>query len=100
MAGGDLLFIVAFIILPTVVLVSCVWSLVLIKKGVLLPERRVPVRPEPDWAADGAEDDEATELGDVAFVEATAVVDDGQSAINETSELAVVAEDPSSSPTA
>ncbi|MGH9174557.1 MAG: hypothetical protein ACRD1H_09370 [Vicinamibacterales bacterium] len=100
MAGGDLLFFVAFIIFPTVVLVSCVWSLVLIKKGVLLPERRLPVRPEPVWDADDAEDDEATELGDVAIVDATTAIDDGQAAINETSEFAVVAEDANSSPMA
>lgn len=42
MAGGDFLYIFAFIILPTAVLVSCIWALILLRKGALLPER--PVR--------------------------------------------------------
>jgi hypothetical protein len=41
MAGGDLLYIVAFIILPTAVLVSCIWALVLLRNGRLLPARPV-----------------------------------------------------------
>jgi hypothetical protein len=48
MAGGDLLFIVSFIILPTAIVVSCVWALILIKKGVLLPDRRLPVEAAPE----------------------------------------------------
>jgi hypothetical protein len=44
MAGGDLLYIFAFIILPTAVLVSCIWALIMLRKGVLLPERPVVTR--------------------------------------------------------
>lgn len=40
MSTGDLLFIFAFIVLPTIILVSCIWTLLLIRAGVLLPERR------------------------------------------------------------
>jgi hypothetical protein len=46
MAGGDLLYIFAFIILPTAVLVSCIWALIMLRKGVLLPERPAVMR---DW---------------------------------------------------
>jgi hypothetical protein len=49
MAGGDLLYIFAFIILPTAVLVSCIWALIMLRKGVLLPERRAVAR---DWRVD------------------------------------------------
>ena len=35
-----MLYIVAFIILPTAVLVSCIWALILLRKGALLPARR------------------------------------------------------------
>ncbi|HEX5165657.1 MAG TPA: hypothetical protein VFV93_09700 [Thermomicrobiales bacterium] len=41
MAGGDLLYIGAFIILPTAVLVSCIWALLLLRNGRLLPPRPV-----------------------------------------------------------
>ena len=40
MSTGDLLFIFAFIVLPTIILVSCIWTLLLIRAGVLLPARR------------------------------------------------------------
>lgn len=43
MSTGDLLFIFAFIILPTIILVSCIWTLLLIRAGVLLPARRIAV---------------------------------------------------------
>ena len=35
MTAGDILFIVSFIILPTAIIVSCIWALVLIRRGVL-----------------------------------------------------------------
>jgi len=56
MAGGDLLFIFAFIILPTAVLVSCIWALILLRKGVLLPERPAPPG-QYDLAANRDDDD-------------------------------------------
>lgn len=62
MSGGDLLFIVAFIILPTAVLVSCIWALILLRRGVLLPERPAPVRNRPMAAASDADEDD-DELG-------------------------------------
>ncbi|HMM40275.1 MAG TPA: hypothetical protein PKA95_00060 [Thermomicrobiales bacterium] len=43
MSTGDLLFIFAFIVLPTIILVSCIWTLLLIRAGVLLPARRAVV---------------------------------------------------------
>ena len=52
MAGGDLLYILAFIILPTAVLVSCIWALILLRKGVLLPVRRAPVHDPAGIASD------------------------------------------------
>jgi hypothetical protein len=64
MSGGDLLFIVSFIILPTVILVSCVWLLVLIHKGVVLPPRRYVRREaEPDAEAQLADDRAALPTG-------------------------------------
>ncbi len=66
MAGGDLLYIFAFIILPTAVLVSCIWALILLRRGVLLPPRPVPERDisqadhrqatDIEYAADGVEE--------------------------------------------
>ena len=55
MAGGDLLYIFAFIILPTAVLVSCIWALVMLRKGALLPVRPV-IEREGDPAADRDEE--------------------------------------------
>jgi len=40
MSGGDLLFIFSFLILPTVILVSCIWLYILLRKGILLPPAR------------------------------------------------------------
>lgn len=42
MSGGDLLFIFAFIVLPTALLVSCLWLYVLLRRGMLLPRRALP----------------------------------------------------------
>ena len=51
MSTGDLLVIFAFIVLPTIILVSCIWTLLLIRAGVLLPTRRV-VTNDADASAD------------------------------------------------
>jgi hypothetical protein len=59
MAGGDLLYIVAFIILPTAVLVSCIWALALLRSGRLLPARpvaRYELASDEDLADDDLED--------------------------------------------
>jgi hypothetical protein len=40
MSGGDFLFYFTFFILPTGILVSSIWTYVLLRKGVLLPPRR------------------------------------------------------------
>jgi hypothetical protein len=40
MSGGDFLFIFSFLILPTIILVSCIWLYILLRKGVLLPPAR------------------------------------------------------------
>lgn len=55
MAGGDLLYIFAFIILPTGVLVSCIWALIMLRKGVLLPERPAAAREWREVADSGEE---------------------------------------------
>lgn len=39
MVNGDLAFILAFIVLPTAILVSSIWFYVLIRKGIMLPPR-------------------------------------------------------------
>jgi hypothetical protein len=39
LSGGDIAFIAAFIVLPTFILASCIWALIAIRAGVLLPER-------------------------------------------------------------
>ena len=57
MAGGDLLYIFAFIILPTAVLVSCIWALIMLRKGVLLPERPAVVRDVPESEEDAPLDE-------------------------------------------
>jgi hypothetical protein len=52
MAGGDLLYIFAFIILPTAVLVSCIWALIMLRNGRLLPQRPAPPADEGDDSPD------------------------------------------------
>lgn len=66
MSTGDLLFIFAFIVLPTIILVSCIWTLLLIRAGVLLPARRFVLSD-----ADAQSDEEQPQAADA--VAATAV---------------------------
>ncbi|MCO5177895.1 MAG: hypothetical protein M9890_13140 [Thermomicrobiales bacterium] len=56
MSTGDLLFIFAFIVLPTIILVSCIWTLLLIRAGVLLRDRP-RVQPAGDATGDVVSDD-------------------------------------------
>lgn len=74
MAGGDLLYIFAFIILPTAVLVSCIWALLLLRKGVLLPVRPTSQHDpshKPEQTDDAAERefDLVEETGEHTIVE-------------------------------
>jgi hypothetical protein len=52
MSSGDLLFIFSFIVLPTIILVSCIWALWLIRAGALLPPRRMRMDARVDAVAD------------------------------------------------
>ncbi len=73
MAGGDLLYIFAFIILPTAVLVSCIWALIMLRNGALLPPRHVVAR----------EVDPADEDADAALTEMNPVEETGEHVIVE-----------------
>jgi len=77
MSTGDLLFIFAFIVLPTIILVSCIWTLLLIRAGVLLPERR-HIQPAAETTSaelsDDVIDDTAVETAIVAAPTAAVVV--------------------------
>jgi hypothetical protein len=64
MSSGDLLFIFTFLILPTIILVSCIWLYILLRKGVLLPPARMI-----QVSADDADDMEAPESASDALVE-------------------------------
>lgn len=72
MSTGDLLFVFAFIVLPTVILVSCIWTLLLIRAGVLLPARRVVVAdsgpPMEDTSARQPDDVETTMIHDAPLL--------------------------------
>jgi len=74
MSGGDLLYIFAFIILPTAVLVACIWALILLRRGALLPARSAA----------------AHELSD-EHVEYDGLDDRGVSLVEETVEHTIVA---------
>lgn len=50
LSGGDIAFIAAFIVLPTFVLASCIWAIIAIRAGVLLPQRSAQLELD-----DGAE---------------------------------------------
>lgn len=62
MTAGDILFIVSFIILPTAIIVSCIWALVLIRRGVLFanqPPRSASQARESGYGAGYIGDDDA-----------------------------------------
>jgi hypothetical protein len=58
MSSGDLLFIFSFIVLPTIILVSCIWALWLIRAGTLLSPRRV----RPDAVTETPQEEQALEV--------------------------------------
>jgi hypothetical protein len=72
MAGGDLLYIFAFIILPTAVLVSCIWALIMLRNGRLLPQRPMPRDYELDKSLEDETDharDPIEETGEHVLIE-------------------------------
>lgn len=64
---GDIAYILAFIVLPTAILVSSIWFIVLIRKGIMLPPRaRQPAVDEANWQA--AVEDDATPLAETPAI--------------------------------
>ena len=51
LSGGDIAFIAAFIVLPTFVLASCVWAIVAIRSGAVLPQHTLVAMQEDDAEA-------------------------------------------------
>lgn len=97
MSTGDLLFIFAFIVLPTIILVSCIWTLLLIRAGVLLPARRAAtydaatqneVEPEPADSVESMVAHDASIIAAAPVVTLPAVVEERPVA------LALVAPEP------
>jgi hypothetical protein len=51
LSGGDIAFIAAFIVLPICVLASCIWAIIAIRSGALLPQRSALPAHEDDAEA-------------------------------------------------
>jgi hypothetical protein len=51
LSGGDIAFIAAFIVLPTLILASCIWAIIAIRAGALLPQRAPLAAHEDDTEA-------------------------------------------------